>query len=342
MKLNDLSGIVTLQPGISIILCTFNGADKLPPTIQALADQRVPKHIPWEIIFVDNDSTDNSSAIAKAVWNSIKDKPNIPVACLSEQKSGKYYALEKGLKQARYKYFIIVDDDNRLSSDYVHQAFELIDKQPHIGAIGSHSQATFQDDALLIPAWFRTGAERYAVGEQGVDGDVTKRKHLWGAGLVSKTELYLKMYEKYPSLLFNSSKKDILVGEDTEYCLRLILRGFRLHYSSKLKLFHFIPNQRLGREYWKKLNNNINQSFEVIDVYYMAAKVSSEKYRKPLQLLKLKFLTPLRYRLLSGQKKARQRILLGLLFPKSRYNTPLIESVQNFICDKELPQSNLY
>lgn len=338
--MNDLHKKIALEPGISIIVCTYNGVDKLPLTIQALAKQVVPQEISWEIIFVDNNSADNSSAVARAAWDGITNKPNIPFISLSESKAGKYYALNRGLKQARYTYFIIVDDDNRLCPDYIHQAFELIDKQPYIGAIGSFSQAVFQDDALPIPTWFKTGAERYAIGAQGTDGDVTYRKHLWGAGLVSRTDLYLRIYEKYPSFLINYSKKDILVVEDTEYCLRLILRGFQLHYSSKLKLLHFIPNQRLSKEYWKKLNYNIDQSFEVIDVYYMAAKLYSKKYKNPLQRLKLKLLTPLRYQMQTGTKKARQRILLGLLFPKSAYSTPLIDEVRTFISDKELPQTS--
>lgn len=331
-----------MKPGISIILCTYNGADKLPQTIQALAEQTVPTEISWEIIFVDNNSTDHSSAVAQTTWDSILNKPAVPFTSLSESKAGKYYALNKGLKQAKYSYFIIVDDDNRLRPDYVAHAFKLIHNQPHIGAIGSYTQASFQDNGPSDPSWIKRSPERYAIGEQGTDGDVTYRKHLWGAGLVSRTDLYLRMYEKYPSLLIHHSKKNILVTEDTEYCLRLILRGFQLHYSSKLKLFHFIPNERLTKEYWTKLNDNIDQSFEIIDVYYMAVKVYSDKYQNPLQRLRLKLLTHFRYRMQTGVKKTRQRILLGLLFPDSTHNSPLIDKVRTFMKDKELPRNNEY
>jgi len=337
--LNDLQEITTLKPGISIVLCTYNGADKLPSTLEALAKQRVPSEISWEILFIDNNSTDNSGDVAQRTWEAIANKPDIPFTCLSESKPGKYYAFNKGLKQAKYSYFIIVDDDNRLSSDYVATAFRLIANQPHIGAIGSYTEAVYEDNASPIPTWLKKPNERYAIGEQGMDGDVSYRKHLWGAGLVSRTELYRRMYEKYPSFLIHYSDKNILVVEDTEYCLRLILRGFRLHYSSKLKLSHFIPNERLTKEYWTKLNYNIDQSFEVIDVYYMAVKVYSDKYQNPLQRFRLKILTRLRYLMQSGIKKQRQRILLGLLFPKSAYNIPLIDAVRRFIKDEELPRN---
>lgn len=338
--MDDLQKITTLQSGISVILCTYNGADKLTPTIEALAKQQVPTNINWEIIFVDNNSNDNSTEVVKKSWDAIVDKPAISFICLSEPKPGKYYAFNKGLKQAKYRYFIIVDDDNRLEPNYLSTAFNLINGQDHIGAIGSYTEAEYEEEHAKIPTWLQRPNERYAIGAQGSDGDVTYRKHLWGAGLVSRTELYRRMYEKYPSFLIDFSDKNILVVEDTEYCLRLILRGFRLHYSSKLKLRHFIPNERLTKEYWLKLNANIDRSFEVIDVYYMAVKVYSDKYKSPLQLLRLKILTGLRYRMRSGIKKQRQRILLGLLFPQSTYNSPLIDAVRRFIKDDELPRNN--
>lgn len=337
--MTNLQEIKTLEAGISVILCTYNGADKLPQTIKALAQQQVPPEIPWEIIFIDNNSSDNSSEIATASWEALSEKLDVPFISLSETIPGKYYALNKGLRNAKFSYFIIVDDDNWLNPNYVAQAFKSIDGRPEIGAIGSRTEAAFEADNPRDQVWLNKKPERFAIGEQGSDGDVTYRKHLWGAGLVSRTELYLRIYDKYPSFLIDYSTKNILVVEDTEYCLRLILRGFRLYYASELKLFHFVPNERLTKEYWTKLNSNIDRSFEVIDVYYMAVKVYSDKYKNPLLLLRLKLLTHLRFRTRTGIKKQRQRILLGLLFPESAYNTPLIDAVRRFIQDDELPRN---
>ncbi|MGO3307207.1 MAG: glycosyltransferase, partial [Sphingobacterium sp.] len=69
--MSDIKQNRTLTPGVSIIICTYNGAQKLPKTIQALADQNVPDNIPWEIIFVDNNSSDNSQTVAKMNWNNL-------------------------------------------------------------------------------------------------------------------------------------------------------------------------------------------------------------------------------------------------------------------------------
>ncbi|RZK19240.1 MAG: glycosyltransferase, partial [Flavobacterium sp.] len=57
-----------MKKGVTIILCTFNGASRLPKTIEHLAKQAVVEDIPWEIIVVDNGSTDNTSVIVTQEW----------------------------------------------------------------------------------------------------------------------------------------------------------------------------------------------------------------------------------------------------------------------------------
>ena len=46
--------------GVSFLLCTYNGAPRLAETLACLAAQETPAGFPWEIIFVDNASTDGS------------------------------------------------------------------------------------------------------------------------------------------------------------------------------------------------------------------------------------------------------------------------------------------
>ena len=50
--------------GISVIVCCYNSAERLTETIKHLAGQNVPHYIPWELIVVDNASTDNTAEIS--------------------------------------------------------------------------------------------------------------------------------------------------------------------------------------------------------------------------------------------------------------------------------------
>ena len=52
---------------ISVIICTYNGASRLPATLEKLAAQSVPAECPWEVLLIDNASTDDTAAVAKQI-----------------------------------------------------------------------------------------------------------------------------------------------------------------------------------------------------------------------------------------------------------------------------------
>ena len=47
--------------GVSIVICCHNSAKLLPRTLEHLRAQEVDSTIPWEVIVVDNASTDNTA-----------------------------------------------------------------------------------------------------------------------------------------------------------------------------------------------------------------------------------------------------------------------------------------
>jgi len=56
-----------IKPGVSVVICTYNGAERLPETIRHIANQTVPAHIPWEFIVVSNACTDNTEEVTREI-----------------------------------------------------------------------------------------------------------------------------------------------------------------------------------------------------------------------------------------------------------------------------------
>ncbi len=70
------------QLGISIIICVHNGSKRIIPTLESIAQQSNPSGIPCELLIVDNASTDSTSNIVEAYWNSIES--SVPLRIISE------------------------------------------------------------------------------------------------------------------------------------------------------------------------------------------------------------------------------------------------------------------
>lgn len=60
--------VLSMKYGISVAVCCYNSSGRVPGTLEYLAQQQVSKKIPWEIIVVDNASTDRTSKAARDSW----------------------------------------------------------------------------------------------------------------------------------------------------------------------------------------------------------------------------------------------------------------------------------
>ena len=50
---------------VSVILCTYNRAALLRGVLEQLASQRTPADLKWEVLVVDNNSKDETTATAE-------------------------------------------------------------------------------------------------------------------------------------------------------------------------------------------------------------------------------------------------------------------------------------
>src|SRR5688572_20235345 len=102
-----------MKAGITILICTYNGAQRLPATLRCIAAQQIPAAIDCELIVVNNASTDHSLETINSEW--LQQHTSIELRIITEVRPGLTFAREAGLKAARYDYIILCDDDNWLA-----------------------------------------------------------------------------------------------------------------------------------------------------------------------------------------------------------------------------------
>jgi glycosyltransferase involved in cell wall biosynthesis len=117
--------------GVSILLPFRNAADTLDAAINSIA-QRTFRD--WELILIDNASTDSSGAIARE-W-SLSD-PRIRV--IDEARVGIAEALNTGLKHATAPLIARMDADDIAHPERLAQQVAYMDEHPEIGVLGTRT-----------------------------------------------------------------------------------------------------------------------------------------------------------------------------------------------------------
>lgn len=266
------------QFGVSIVICCYNSVPRLPQTLAHLAAQKVTQgQIPWEVIVVDNASTDQTATLALSLWS--EDAP-VPLRVVNEPQLGLIHARIRALEEARFELVSFIDDDNWACPQWVETVSELMSQHPDVGACGGATTAISKSP---LPPWFERHAGSYVVGQQAAEsGDITStRGYLWGAGLTIRKSAWQQLLDAgfRPSL---SGRKGLSLsaGEDSEICFALRLAGWRLWYDERLKLQHYLPPHRLEWSYLRRLHRGFGASLVVLGVYLQILQPSSRMFSR--------------------------------------------------------------
>ncbi|HVX25703.1 MAG TPA: glycosyltransferase [Parafilimonas sp.] len=309
--------------GISVIVCCYNSASRLPLALKHLAHQKTPAALCWEIIIVNNNSNDNTVETAQAVWRSLS--PGRSLKIIDEKRPGLIFARIAGVKTAQYDIIIFCDDDNLLCENYLHYGYELVRRTRNDGyAIWGGKPAACFEPGSVIPDWFEAEKSNYVIGAQALEnGDVSSRGYVWGAGMIILKEVFLKVTgDDLPLLLVGRKENVLLAGDDSEICYRCLIIGYKLYYDENLKLKHYIPAYKLTADYNEGLKKGFSISGAILNkyaafVYYISGKTYWQRlFYKSVYSLK-SILDRLKLRSLTTHD---QTALLALFNKKTNYD----------------------
>jgi glycosyltransferase involved in cell wall biosynthesis len=111
------------NPKISVVIPAFNEEKFLPKCLESLKNQDFKN---FEVIVVDNNSTDKTAQITKEFGSIL----------LSEKKQGVAFARQKGFLKARGKIIASTDADTILPQNWLSRIFEEFKKDKNLVAFG--------------------------------------------------------------------------------------------------------------------------------------------------------------------------------------------------------------
>ncbi len=261
-----------MKLGVSVIVCCYNSVSRLPDTLEHIALQQCREEIDWELVIVDNASTDGTGEYAEYQWKQYQ--ISVPIRVIHEASPGLIAARITGVQQAQYEFITFVDDDNWIAENWIELVYNTLKDKPLVGACGGHNTAVFEGDS---PDWFPTFQHLFAVGQQASEEGVLpeEKYELWGAGLSLRRSAWMNMREKgFTSLLSGRKGKTLSAGEDAEICFALKIMGYQLYYNPSLQLRHFIPANRLEWTYVQRIAVGFAESRFILTSY-------DYFYRKP-------------------------------------------------------------
>ena len=108
---------------LSVIIPAYNEAKRIGVTLQAVCDHLRTRPYGWEVVVVDNRSTDDTAAV---VAKQAEVCPQIRIE--REERPGKGYAVQHGMLAARGQYRLFMDADHSTTIDHVDRMLPYMDE----------------------------------------------------------------------------------------------------------------------------------------------------------------------------------------------------------------------
>ncbi|MDY7008652.1 MAG: hormogonium polysaccharide biosynthesis glycosyltransferase HpsE [Cyanobacteriota bacterium] len=259
----------------TVAIPTYNGAKKLLLVLDKLRVQIGLEGLSWEIIVVDNNSTDNTKKVISRYQENWPEK--IPLQYCYEAQQGAGFARKKAVKVANSPLIGFLDDDNIPAENWVAAAYEFAQKYPKAGAYASQIHGDFAGE---LPPHFDRIKSFFAITERG-DQPLLYRPLIKvippSAGLVVRREAWL---ESVPDKCILSGRVpgSMLTAEDTETISYIQKAGWEIWYNPAMEVTHKIPKDRTQKDYLIKFFRGIGLS------RYVTRMLNVKPWLKPLAL----------------------------------------------------------
>ena len=212
----DMNRDIQDQADISVILPVFNGAAHIQACIDSLLNQTI---MPCEIIVVDNGSTDDTVALAGRYEG---------VSLLAEKTPGAGVARNKGAKIAGGSILAFIDVDCRAGRDWIQEAWRIMrDRKAVHGLLGvAHGV-----NENLWAVFFQNSYDDFIKEIQGEDGRLLK---------VDTKNFFIRR-----EVFKKTGGFDTAIGnsEDVDLGIRLHMAGYRIEYTTSVKISHLNPTR---------------------------------------------------------------------------------------------------
>ena len=241
----------------SVIVCTYNRSRNLPDCLSKLAHQEGVQGLDWEVLVVDNNSSDDTPQRVQMLSSELP----IKIRYVREPLQGLNYARNLGVMSSHGRYFTFVDDDIHVSPRWLVSLYEAF-RQTDADAVGGRIHL---DPSIKLPPWIATGSETLGFlgyqdyGDQPfrMDG---RRKYPFGGNMSFNRRVVDKIGLFNPKLGRKGEGRkrgELFKGAETDYFHRLAATGdARIFYEPSAIVYHRVLPHQLEQRYFLTIHYN--------------------------------------------------------------------------------------
>jgi glycosyltransferase involved in cell wall biosynthesis len=208
---------------ISVVVCTHNRAEKLRHLLDSFAHMHVPGGTAWELVVVDNNSTDHTVQVLEAFAAAA----TLPLRRCFEARPGLAIAHNRALDMVKGDIVAFTDDDCHVAPDWLAVIAREFSRDPQLCLLGGRVELFNPADR---PITIRTGRERL-----DLTGDNKAMRILIGCNLAFRRVTAEKLGRFDPRF---GAGGTLPSGDDFDFVYRFVRAGVRIVYSPDLVVLH--------------------------------------------------------------------------------------------------------
>jgi len=205
---------------VSVIVCTRDRSEALARLLERLEHLVVPDGLRWELIIVDNASTDNTASMLASVQSPL------PMRVVQERIPGLSRARNAGIAAARGDLLLFTDDDCLPDARWLATVREEFSRAPSLDVLGGRVELFDQRDR---PTTTRTSRER---------GEISVAFNLDGIIGCNLSVRRSALAAIGPFDVGLGGGTGAGAGEDVDFVYRGLRAGLRVEYSPDALVYH--------------------------------------------------------------------------------------------------------
>ena len=221
---------------VSVIVPVFNSSEYIGTTLDSIINQDFDS---FEIIVIDDGSTDNSLEIANEKLNSI----NIPNTVIHQENQGVSGARNRGIDEANGDYLVFVDADDCITENHLSELY--------------NGETEFSLIQMVKK-----------------DGNTTSKPHVYSQDYISAKEfiameLRMEIPFSFVQLMYKSDiiknnsirfSSDYIYGEDIHFALVALSYGDRIAVSNEATYYYIQHSQ-------SAIRTSQFRRFEIVEIF---------------------------------------------------------------------------